>query len=570
MPNTLYYGDNLDILRRKLRDETVDLCYIDPPFNSKRNYFQIYNNIGKDDQAQAQAFMDTWTWNEFAIAGYGEIITNFEGRYTRQTIELLKGLKAVLGDNGLLAYLISMTQRVNEIQRVLKPTGSFYLHCDPTASHYLKLVLDSVFCPKGGDYLNEIIWKRTSAHSGAKRHGPVHDVLFFYSKSEQFIWNVQYEPYDERYVKSFFTHIDEKGRYWRRTDLTGPGLRKGDSCLPWQGYDPSAHGRHWQPPSYFYEKYQSLTNDDLAKYNLITRLDRLQEIGLIHWPKKKGGMPQGKRLLEDAPGIPSQDIWIDIKAIHNISDERLGYPTQKPEALLERIIQASSNEGDTVLDAYCGCGTTVAVAQRLRRNWIGIDITYQSIAVILKRLEDHFGAAVMESVTLDGIPRDMESAQALANKKDDRVRKEFEKWALLTYSKNRATINEKKGADKGVDGTAYIVTGRESTDRVIFQVKSGGVKRNDIATLNSDRQREGAELAVFITLEDSTKPMRDEAMAAGVYHHELLNRDYPRIQIVTVREMIEENQRIDLPLSLEVLKAAAEATTEEQQVLLLE
>ena len=169
MANRLYYGDNLDILRRKLRDETVDLCYIDPPFNSKRNYFQIYNNVGKDDQAQAQAFMDTWTWNEFALSGYQEISTNHEGRYTRQTIELLKGFKAVLGEGSLLAYLISMTQRVNEIQRVLKPTGSFYLHCDPTASHYLKLLLDGVFCARGGDFKAEISWKRSSAHNDAKQ-----------------------------------------------------------------------------------------------------------------------------------------------------------------------------------------------------------------------------------------------------------------------------------------------------------------------------------------------------------------------------------------------------------------
>ena len=330
MSNLLYYGDNLDILRDKIRDESVDLCYIDPPFSSKRNYFQIYNNVGKEDVAQAQAFIDIWTWNELAIAGYQEITTNYQSRYTRQTIELMKGLRAVLGENPLLAYLVGMAQRVNEIQRVLKPTGSFYLHCDPTASHYLKLVLDSVFCPRSGDYLNEIVWKRTSAHSGAKRHGPVHDIILFYSKSEQFNWNVQYQPYDEQYVKSFFTHIDEKGRYWTRTDLTGPGVRNGDSSLPWRGYNPSASNRHWQPPSYFYEKYNALTGDNLANYELIVRLDKLDEIGLIHWPKKKNGVPKGKRLLEDAPGIPSQDVWTDIKGIHNISDERLGYPTQKP------------------------------------------------------------------------------------------------------------------------------------------------------------------------------------------------------------------------------------------------
>ena len=288
--------------------------------------------------------------------------------------------------------------------------------------------------------------------------------------------------------------------------------------------------------------------------------------GLIRYTRT--GTPTLIQYADKMPGVPLQNIWTDIPPINPQAAERLGYPTQKPEALLERIIQASSNEGDTVLDAFCGCGTTVAVSQRLRRNWIGIDITYQSIAVILQRLEDSFGAETVAAITLDGIPRDMESARALANKKDDRLRKEFEKWALLTYSKNRATVNEKKGADKGVDGIAYFVTGAETTERVIFQVKSGSVKRNDIATLNSDRQRENAALAVFITLEDSTKPMRDEALAAGVYHHGLLNRDYPRIQIVTVREMIEDSKQIDLPLSLDVLKSAAVAITEDQQILL--
>jgi DNA modification methylase len=495
MPNTLYYGDNLDLLRRKLRDETIDLCYIDPPFNSKRNYFQIYNNIGQDDQAQAQAFIDTWTWNELAMAGFQEIITNSPGCYTRQTMELMKGLKAVLGDNGLLAYLISITQRVNEIQRVLKPTGSFYLHCDPTASHYLKLVLDGIFCGRGGDFRNEVIWHYRKWSIKQQQFVRNHDTIFFYSKSDS--------------KKRAFNQL-----FMERTESTKKRFGKAKII---SGHDASG------------KRVPSKTDE------------------------------------AESEGVPLDDVW-DIGRVPPIKQL---FPTQKPEALLERILQASSHEGDTVLDAYCGCGTTAAVAQRLRRNWIGIDITYQSIAVILKRLEDSFGAAALESLVLDGIPRDMESARALANKKDDRVRKEFEKWALLTYSKNRATLNEKKGADKGVDGTAYFVTGSDTTERVIFQVKSGTVKRSDIATLRGDMGRENAELAVFITLEESTKPMRNEAMAAGVYHHALLNRDYPRIQIVTVREMIEETRRIDLPLSLEVLKSAATATTEEQQALLL-
>lgn len=546
--NTLYYGDNLDILRRKVRDETVDLCYIDPPFNSKRNYFQIYNNIGKDDAAQAQAFIDTWTWNELAISGYGEIITNHEGRYTRQTIELLKGLKAVLGEGALLGYLVSMAQRVNEIQRVLKSTGSFYLHCDPTASHYLKLVLDSVFCARDGDYVNEIVWKRSDAHNdakqGAQHFGRIHDVLFFYKKRMTSTFNSLYDPLPQSTADKWYRHIEpETGRRYNKADMTGPGgAAKGNPLYEWKGVK-----RYW-------------------RYSL-ERMEQLEKEGRIVY--SKSGMPYQKRYLDESKGVSVQDWWDDIQMLRGIhgAGERLGYPTQKPEALLERIIQASSNEGDTVLDAYCGCGTTVAVAQRLRRQWIGIDITYQSIAVIIKRLEDSFGAETVAAIQLDGIPRDIESARALAHKKDDRVRKEFEKWALLTYSKNRATINEKKGADKGIDGTAYFVTGSDTTERVIFQAKSGKVQRNDIATLNSDRQRENATLAIFITLEEPTKPMKEEALAAGVYHYQLLNRNYPQIQIVTIKEMIEEGRRIDLPLSLDVLKSASAVVTEEQHIL---
>ena len=488
--NTLYYGDNLDILRKKLRDETVDLCYIDPPFNSKRNYFQIYNNVEKEDRAQTQAFLDTWTWNELAMAGFQEISTNQEGRYTRQTIELLLGLKNVLGENGLLAYLISMTQRVNEIQRILKSTGSFYLHCDPTASHYLKLVLDTIFCPRGGDFKNEIIWHYRKWTGKAKRFQQLHDTLYFYTKSEEYIFNTLYIDY---------------------------------------------------------------TAGSIAR----------KKQGVLH-RFKKGEVPVlVSNKTVDEKGVSENDVW-QIPFIPPSSKERLGYPTQKPEALLERIIQASSNEGDTVLDAYCGCGTTVAVSQRFKRNWIGIDITYQSIAVILKRLEDSFGAEIANSVVLNGIPRDMESARALANKKDDRVRKEFEKWAVLTYSKNRATIHEKKGADGGIDGMAYLVTGTDSRDRVIFQVKSGGVKSPDIRDLHGVMHREGAVMGIFITLEEPTKPMQKEAMSAGTYHHELLNRDYPKIQIVTIQEMVEENKRADLPLGVEVLKAAQVANVGKQ------
>ncbi|MBK1694611.1 site-specific DNA-methyltransferase [Chromatium weissei] len=508
MNNELYYGDNLEVLRNRIEKDSVDLCYIDPPFNSKRNYFQIYTNIGKEDQAQAQAFIDTWTWNILAEQALREIIGNENGRYTTQTVDLIKGLHAVLGAGGLMSYLLSMTQRVNEIQRVLKPTGSFYLHCDPTASHYLKLILDSVFCPRGGDFKNEIIWKRrtNTVKAITRSFSTITDTIFFYVKSKKYNFSIQYENYPPEYLKRF-KYSDEHGRYY------------------------------WNVMATYSEE----------------RLKKLESEGKLRI-SKDAKYPRFKQYLHELKGIPTTNIWEDVDMINSQAAERLGYPTQKPESLLERIIQTSSNEGDVILDAYCGCGTTVAVAQRLNRQWIGIDITYQSIAVILKRITEKFGAAVANTIKLSGIPRDMESARALALKKDDRLRKEFEKWAVLTYTNNQAAINEKKGADKGIDGTAYIITGNHSSEKVVFQVKSGKVGRGDIAKLRGDQAREKAVMAFLITLNDATQDMREEALAAGIYYHPLLRRNYPCIQIVTIREMLEQKQLFDFPHTHEVLK----------------
>ena len=480
--NVLYYGDNLEVLRKYIQSETVDLCYIDPPFNSKRNYNQIYNNIGSEDRAQSQAFIDTWTWDEHAIEGYQEILDNSAGRFTKQAIELIKGLTNVLGKGSLLAYLVSMTTRITEIQRVLKPTGSFYLHCDPTASHYLKLVIDAIFVPNGGDFHNEIVWHYRRWTGKANKFQKLHDVIFFYSKTDNYVFNPLYTAYTDGSV-----------------------------------------GRKMQ--------------------GVLHRFKAGEEPVLV----------SDKNV--DEKGVRENDVWT-IPFIAPSAKERLGYPTQKPEALLERIISASSNEGDTILDAYCGCGTSVAVAQQLKRNWIGMDITYQSIALILRRLEDTFGKAVADSVVLDGIPRDMASAYALANKKDDRVHKEFEKWAVLTYTHNRAIIHQKKGADAGIDGIAYFRTNNTDNAKIIFQVKSGGVGRGDIAKMRGDMQRESAVMAILITLEPPTAPMISEAKAAGFYHHDLMDRNYDAIQIVTVQDMIEHGKVLDIPMSIEVLKAA--------------
>ena len=481
MVNQLYYGDNLEVLRRYIKDESVDLCYIDPPFNSKRNYNQIYNNIGAEDKAQAQAFIDTWEWDDHAIRGINEILINYHGLFTQQCIALITGLSNVLGKGSLLAYLVSMTLRITEIHRVLKPTGSFYLHCDPTASHYLKLILDAIFCAQGGDFLNEIIWHYRRWTGKANKFQQLHDTILFYSKSKKYTFNVIYTDYTE-----------------------GSVARK--------------------------------------KGGILHRFKKGEEPTLV----------SNKEI--DEKGVRENDVW-QIPFIAPSAKERLGYPTQKPEALLERIIKASSKENDIVLDAYCGCGTTVAVCQKLDRQWIGIDITYQSISLILKRLEDSF-PGVLKTIKIHGIPKDIESARALANKTDDRTRKEFEKWAILTYTNNKAVINAKKGADKGIDGIVYFQGDKNDPEKIIFQVKSGKVKSGDIRDLLGTMTLESASLAIFITLEEPTKDMLKTAKSAGFYQSKYMSHSCDKIQIVTIKEIIEDQQRLNIRLSYEVLKSA--------------
>lgn len=527
MVNKLYYGDNLEVLRKYIKDESIDLCYIDPPFNSKRNYNQIYNNLGKEDQAQAQAFVDTWTWDNHANEALEEIQSNYQGKFTSQTIDLIDGLTKVLGKGSLLAYLVSMTLRIVEIHRVLKSTGSFYLHCDPTASHYLKIVLDTIFCSQGGDYIAEITWERTSAHSDSKTFANTTDVIFLYSK-RILMFNQQFKPYSEEYLKKYYKHQDGKGRFLDR-DLTAGGLSGGGYNYDWKGIK-----KLWRCPIETMQKYE--------------------EQNKLYYTRN--GTPRLKQYLEEMPGVPLTNLWNDIPPINSQASERLGYPTQKPEALLERIIKASSNKGDIILDAYCGCGTTIAVAERLERNWIGIDITYQSISLILKRLEDSFGKNVLDKIELNGIPKDMESAQALATKPDDRTRKEFEKWAVLTYSNNRAVINDKKGADKGVDAIAYFQGDKDNREKIIFQVKSGNVKSGDIRDLQGTMTLQGAALGIFITLKPPSKDMVQTAKSAGIYRGRYMSQSVDKIEIVTVQEILEQKKRLDVILTFEVLKAA--------------
>jgi site-specific DNA-methyltransferase (adenine-specific) len=580
--NTLYYGDNLEILRSgKIKPESVDLCYIDPPFNSKRNYNQIYNNMGKEDRAQAQAFIDTWIWDDRAAQGFEEIIGNVEGRFQPQTVELIKGLRNVLNEGSLLAYLVSITLRVVELHRALKDTGTFFLHCDPTASHYLKLVLDGIFCANRlGDFKNEIIWRRTGSHNARRSFGPIHDVIFFYAKTNEHYFRIVKRPYMLGHVKSRYTYDETVGKYKFTSGgnvLTGSGATDGDSGRPWRGFDPSAKHRHWAIPGFLAEQM----GEDFQELSVLEKLDALYDAGLIDIDEESA-WPTPVRYLKADSGSPIQDIWAfqpytektvygtdkgidtDVMWLGPTDPERLGYQTQKPLGLLERIIRSACPPGGTVLDAYCGCGTTLDVAQKLNLPWIGIDITYQSISLVLRRLERRYSISCIKNIKQDGIPKDMASAYALAHKKDDRLRKEFEKWAVLTYTNNRAIINEKKGADAGIDARAYFMTGKKDNAKIIFQVKSGGVKRGDIATLHGDMEREQAALAVLITLEEPSRPMLSEAKAAGQYRHENMGRSYDRISIVTVKKIVEGGKRLEIPMSLEVIKAAQRGIDAEQ------
>ena len=424
----------------------------------------------------------------------------------------------MLGRGSLLAYLVHMTLRIVEIHRVLKPTGSFYLHCDPTASHYLKLICDAVFCGQGGDFLNEIVWHYDGPQRPSKRNfGRKHDIVLRFAKTRDFLA-----------VPSGIAPLERVSV----TDL--------------KNYKRTSDGR------YYYDLPRGdYTDESIAK---------LDAAGRIRWTAS--GKARVMFFLEsDGEGNQYRakqlhDVWSDLVSLgHAGGAEKLGYPTQKPEALLERIIRASSNEGDTVLDAYCGCGTTVAVAQRLGRKWIGIDITYQSIALILKRFADTYGEkwpAIEAGLLLDGVPRDLDSAMALAHRKDDKTRKEFEKWAVLTFSRNQARINDKKGADGGVDGVAYFLKDKGENGKAIFQVKSRPGTREDLAKLNSDRQREGAEFGFLLCTgpwQGPTAAMQREIAAAGKYQNPLLARSDDRLQVVMIAELFApHNRRLDLPM----------------------
>jgi site-specific DNA-methyltransferase (adenine-specific) len=557
--NRLYFGDNLKWLsdRKEFPDASVDLVYLDPPFNSNADYNVLFREpSGQVSQAQFHAFTDTWSWADAADT-YHQFIDTCPNV---AVVELMEALHSFLKHSPMMAYLAMMAPRLVELHRVLKPTGSLYLHCDPTASHFLKLILDGVFDVM--NFRNEIIWKRTTVHSDSKTWSHVSDTIFFYSKSDTFTWNPPYAPHSEEYLSSKYRYQDLDGRVYRLDNMTSPNPRP-NMMYEWKGHKSPTMG--WR-----YSK------ETMAK---------LDAEGRIWYPDTKEKRPQLKRYLDEMPGRLLGNVWTDISPINSQAQERLGYPTQKPQMLLERIINSSSNSGDVVFDPFCGCGTTIHAAQKLGRQWIGIDITYLAINLIKRRLEDAFGEEINGTYTEKGQPTDFESAKRLATL--DKF--QFQHWALSLIDARPRKEGEGKGADRGVDGLLYYYeTERKDflnrvredapamkkepvhREKIIVQVKGGGVNRSDVATLLGDVENQKAAGGVLITLEKPSKQMRTEAADAGRYTSKLWHdKDYPRIQILTVEGLLNGTEHIDAPPQINPFAMAAREQKQHEQAEML-
>jgi len=527
--NLLYYGDNLDVMGRHIKDESIDLVYLDPPFNSSQDYNVLFKEQnGSRSAAQIKAFEDTWHWDQGAAEAYEQVVEG-GGRVA----EAMRAFRTFLSESDMMAYLAMMAPRLIELRRVMKPTASIYLHCDPTASHYLKMLLDSIF--GAGNFLNEIVWKRTHAHGSSRRYGPLHDVILFYGKCHDYFWANYQMSHATGYIEKHFRMLDEStGKRFAAITLTGSGVRHGESGKPWRGIDPTKVGRHWALPSAILEELGISTG------TVQERLDALNQAGLVFWPGKKAGTPRLKWFVEGLHGQAIPDIWNDISPISAHASERIGYPTQKPEALLERIIKASSKEGDIVLDPFCGCGTAIAVAQKLNRQWIGIDITQPAITLIKHRLQHLFGDEISKSYKVIGEPVSLADAQQLAV--EDPY--QFQWWALGLVGAR--LTEQKKGADRGIDGRLYFHDKPgDPTKQIILSVKAGGyITSSHLRDLRGVLEREKAEIGVLICMEEPTRPMRSEAASAGFYKTPYGN--HPKIQILTIKQIL-KGARIDYP-----------------------
>lgn len=512
MSNLLYYGNNLPVMHQHIADESVGLVYLDPPFNSNAAYNVLFQEKdGSRSHAQSHAFEDTWEWGQDAAECYEQVV-----EHGGRSADAMIGFRKLLGASPMMAYLANMAPRLIEIRRALKPTGSVYLHCDPTASHYLKVLLDSVY--GGGNFLTEIVWQKVQVSKAQSHHfGRAHDIILAYAKGADWTFNRQLTDHPEAYKRSHYGLVEEgTERRYGTWDLTqagaGPPRVFGDrEILP-------PPGKHW------------IWSQE--------RIDAGLSEGKIVFTSS--GLPRLKRYLDESAGSAIVDIWTDIPPINAMAKERLGYPTQKPEALLERIIEASSNEGDTVLDPFCGCGTTIAVAERLKRKWIGIDITYAAMTLMKYRLAASFGTQVDYKII--GEPVSLPDAQALAESDPY----QFQWWALGLVGAR--PHEEKKGADRGVDGRLFFHDEQQGgeTKEIILSVKAGHTNVSHVRDLGHVVDRERAVIGVLITMQEPTGPMRREAAEAGFYTHRLTGNRHPKLQILTVEELLAK-KLIDRP-----------------------
>ncbi|MDX2138200.1 MAG: DNA methyltransferase [Chloroflexota bacterium] len=506
--NHLYYGDNLTIMRN-MPNACVDLIYLDPPFNSQRNYNLIYKKLtGQPIPEQEEAFCDAWEMDAEKEELVRRMPIAFEEYGANADLVLfwqtwIKALRYT--QPSLLAYLIYMTYRLFEMRRILKPSGSIYLHCDPTASHYIKVIMDGVF--GHNNFRNEIVWKRTGAHNSGKKFGPVHDVILFYSKGSEYTWNQQYQAQDE-YIAQRYTYVDDKQRKFYPVSLIAAGTRNGASGLPWRGIDVTAKGNHW--------RYK------------VEKLELLDKAGDIYWPPK-GGLPRLKMYAENAKGALVQDWWDGIPPLNSQAAERLGYPTQKPIKLLSRIIQASSNEGDVIFDPFAGCGTSIYAAHLLGRKWIGCDIAILSVKLVRDVLLKRYGLQEGEHYDINGIPVSVEGAQDLFSRDPH----QFQHWSVELAGGFAST---KKSGDLGIDGRIYFET-TSGLKNMVISVKGGKLTPAYVRELRGVIEREGAtELGGFICLDKPTKGMISEAAAAGTFNY--LGKEYPRLQIRSIEDLL--------------------------------
>jgi site-specific DNA-methyltransferase (adenine-specific) len=560
--NRLYFGDNLAWLRntKEFPDASVDLVYLDPPFNSNADYNVLFRETtGQPSQAQFHAFTDTWSWAD-ASETYHQFVDDCPNV---AVVEMMEAFHSFLKNSPMMAYLAMIAPRLAELHRVLKETGSIYLHCDPTASHYLKMILDAVFGAER--FLNEIVWKRTFAHGNVGRnYGSITDKLFWYSKGPRYRWNQPYKKLSDEEIIEKYPNVDPDGKRWQSVTLRNPGPR------------PNLHFPYTASNGITYQPHPNGWSCNLE------RMQKYDREGKLHFPTNPGGALRLKMFAEESAGERLQNIWLDVPPIGAQAQERLGYPTQKPQKLLERIISASSDPGDVVLDPFCGCGTTIHAAQKLGRQWIGIDVTYLAINLIKRRLRDAFG----EDIEFEekGQPTDFESAKRLA----ELDKFQFQHWALSLIGARPLKEGGGKGADRGVDGLLYFyeterkdIPGRVKEEpplkaeavhreKIIVQVKGGGVNRSDVATLLGDVENQKAAGGVLITLEKPSKQMRTEAADSGRFVSKLWHdKDYPKIQLLTVEGLLNGNERVDAPPQLNPFAMAARESPMHKQTEML-